>query len=136
MLVYAILGPLLLAVLLAWLQHVWYLGRVRCGSLPDEERPFFGILLFRGLLMTLGIVLIVVIALKRQIPLFEDDPALTPERRQAVIEQKYGSDDDSDEAEPPLTGEQDAELERLMDPAAGAERDEESVPPQTPDPAP
>jgi hypothetical protein len=126
MLLVAIFGPLLLAVLVALAQQAVYRGLVRAGRIRSEDAPFFGILLFRGFLVALAVVLIVTVALKTRLPQIEDDPFWTPEQREELIEKKYGASSNAGSAAAPaLEGEQDQALEAIMD---GSE------PAQQPDP--
>lgn len=125
MIIYAILGPPLLALFLAWLQNLYYAARVRSGSLADEDRPFFGILVFRGLLVALGIVLLITVSMKRLTPETEDDPMVNPEMRDAVIERKYGAQDEASQ----VRGSQDEALQQAIEPDAVEPQGDAGPPP-------
>ena len=85
-----ILLPPLCALALAWLQHAWYAWRVRRGAIAAADRPFFGILLFRGFLVTIGLAFVLALTAKAAVPNNEDDPWWSDEAREGIIEYKYG----------------------------------------------
>jgi hypothetical protein len=59
----ALIPALLVAgALLGAVQHAWYRSRVRAGSIKDEDVPFFGALLLRGLALSVALLAAAAIA--------------------------------------------------------------------------
>ncbi|MHC5067674.1 MAG: hypothetical protein ACYTF0_03685 [Planctomycetota bacterium] len=90
MLLIAIVAPIIIAVVAALLQQVWYTVLVKSGKLNAEQVPFFGLLFFRGLIVALAITLGGAIYFKTQTPLSENDPLYSEEARAGIREYKYG----------------------------------------------
>jgi hypothetical protein len=57
----AVIGLPVFGIVLGLLQQAWYRRQVRAGRLPEDEVPFFGLLLLRGMLV--GFALLAVAAI-------------------------------------------------------------------------
>lgn len=101
MLLVALLGPvvaLVLAALLGLLQWSIYALLVRSGLIDRERIPFFGMLLFRGLLLVLAGTLVIAIMVKTEVPFWED-PALSEDKAE-YYKQLLQGDAAADDAQP------------------------------------
>jgi len=85
----ALFGPLIGAAVFALIQDGIYRLLVASGRLADENRPFFGILVFRGLILSLVVILSVTLILKQDTPL-EKDPMLSEEQQRQIDRMKSG----------------------------------------------
>ena len=74
----AILGLPIFGIVLGMLQQRWYAARLKAGKISEDDVPFFGILLLRGMLA--GFVLIGAAAIAANIaqpPKVNQPPAAT-----------------------------------------------------------
>ena len=53
---------LVVGIVLGAIQHAYYRARVRAGAIKDEDVPFFGALLLRGLAIAVAAIAAIAIA--------------------------------------------------------------------------
>ena len=134
MLFYVILLPPLVALLVAGLQQLVYTGLVKAGRIKADDVPFFGIFVFRGLLVAMALVLVMTMVSKAKNPEIENDPLWSEQQRESLIEEKYGTAGERKDVAPPQAN--DAELESLIAPQQGdqteqIEGEQQTQPPST-----
>lgn len=74
----ALVGLPLFGVLVGFLQQRWYQARLKAGAISEDDIPFFGILMLRGMLG--GFVVLAVLAISANIanpPKVQQPPAAT-----------------------------------------------------------
>ncbi len=75
----AIIGLPLFGIFLGWLQQRWYTAQVKAGKMTEDDVPFFGILLLRGMLVGFAVLALGAIASNiAQPPKVNQPPAATP----------------------------------------------------------
>ena len=95
----AILAPfvtILAALLFGGIQWLFYRIMIRAGVGDNTEPPFFGILFFRGFLVTLALIACGAFYAKLHTPNNEDDIAWSEEAKQGIREFKYGTKAEQD----------------------------------------
>jgi len=75
----AILGVPLVGIALGLVQQAWYNARLQAGKVTEDDVPFFGILMLRGMVVAFAVLAALAIAANvQQPPKVNRPPVKTP----------------------------------------------------------